>query len=234
MTLTTRRLVAVIVAVVTLIIAAAWLLYAGNALYWYAWANLAQNVPLSQAGGPRPDAWDQGAHPYYLISSAALLLATGGSAALLILLPRPSFRHRAWIYLFFLSIILPATWYNYGQKDVVLRASLQAGLNCIVIFLSATTALWLSSAPASAPDAKVLKYLSLTLLLLAGVFVPGIFSVIWLFYAAGLITEEQSRQITFAHITGLASVASALIAWLNYSRDRRSDEAEKSAILIVK
>jgi hypothetical protein len=227
-----RRAVALTIGLATVLVAGLWTMIGGEILHRYASANLSQNVPLSQAAGPRPDAWDQGAHLYYIASSVSLLLAAGASASLLVLMPGSDFRKRAWIYCAFLAIVLPAIWYNYGQRDIVLRGSLQVALNGVLIFLASTTALWLSNATWDAPDARVLKYLSLTLLLLGGVFVPSIFSAVWLFHAAGLLTIEQSREITFQHITGLASVLSAVTAWLNYTRDRRKAEVHESTIVI--
>ncbi|ALJ01707.1 hypothetical protein DC20_21910 (plasmid) [Rufibacter tibetensis] len=226
-----RRLLAVLIAAITVIIALIWMEMFGKTIFVFAWEHLSQDVPLSKAGGPRPDTYDVSAHNYYLFFGVALVLVTGGSAALIVLVPKSNFTHRAWIYFAFLVVILPATFYNYRQGDVVLDASLQAGLNLVLIFLATTIAIWLSYAPAPALDTKVLKYITLMLLLLAGVFVPTIFSVIWLFYKAGLLSLDKSREISFQSITGLASVASALIAWLNYRRDKKTLEVEKPKII---
>lgn len=234
MTIRKRRLTAIAIAVIAICLAGAWTLFGGEALYRYALAHLAQNVPLSRAGGPRPDAWDQAAQSYYLISTAALIIAAGGSAALLVLVPKAGFRRRALIYCLFLAVVLPATWYNYGQRDVVLRPSLQAGLNVSLMFLSTTIALWLSKAPAAEIDVRVLKGLSLACILLGGVFVPGLFTVVWLLVTAGALTLEQSRQVTFQHITGLASVVSAVLAVLGYVRDRRKVEAQEPDLVIAR
>ncbi len=234
MTILQRRLIAALIALLAICLALAWTLFGGEALYRYALVHLAQHVPLSHAGGPRPDAWDQAAQPYYLISMAALIIAAGGSAALLVLVPNTGFRRRALIYCLFLAVVLPATWYNFGQKDVVLRPGLQAGLNISLIFLSTTIALWLSKAPAAELDVRVLKGIVLACLLLGGVFVPGLFTVVWLLVAAGALTVEQSQQVTFEHITGLASVVSAVLAVLGYVRDRRKTEAQKPDIVIAR
>ena len=134
----------------------------------------------------------------------------------------------------FLAVLLPASWYNYGQKDIVLSTQLQVLLNCAVIILSATVSNWLSDAPATAPDIKVLKYFALSLLLLAGVLVPGIFTVVWLFVAGGLLTVEQSQEISFANIAALSSVVSALLSWLVFARDRKKADAVEPPIKIYR
>lgn len=229
-----RRLIAIFIALIVTVIAAVWTMFGGEIIYRFAWEHLAQNVPLSQAGGPRPDAWDRGAHPYYLLCNAALIVAAGGSTALVVLVPQRSFRRRALIYCLFLAVILPATWYNFGQGDVVLRASLQAALNIGLIFLSLTIALWLTKAPAAELDVRVLKGLFLACLLLGGVFVPGLFTIVWALTTAGALTIEQSRQVTFQYITGLASIMSTVLAILNYVRDGRKANAEKSPIIIAR
>jgi hypothetical protein len=234
MSLKTRRILALIVAVVTIVLSTIWMAIGRTVIYMYAWWNLGQEIPLSKGGGARPNTEDLETRLYYFIFLGALLLAGGGAAALMILVPRTSFRHRSWIYFAFLAIVLPATWYNYSQREVVLRASIQAGLNLVLIFLSATTALWLSRAQSRVPDATVLKYISLALLLFGGVFVPSLFSLIWLLYSAGVLTEPQTKEISLGQITGMASIASVVIAWLNYSRDRKVADSEHSSNLIAK
>jgi hypothetical protein len=220
----TRRFVAALLAILAAVISIVWTLAMRVKLYTYAWSELALNVPLTQARGPRPDAWDQSAHPYYWILAAALLIATAAAVALVVLVPNRGFRLRALIYCVFLAVILPATWYNYNQGDIVLPAHYQVALNVLLILLSSITAFWISQAPVSAPDIRVVKYLCLTLLLLGGVLVPALFSTVWLFYVAGLLTLAQTREISFSQITGLASVASAVVAWLAYLRDKKQSK----------
>jgi len=229
MSIRMRRILAAAVGVTTTIAAFAWAWLAQKALYSYAWRNLARDVPLSEAGAPRPDAWDQLAHPYYRILVLSLLIAAGASTALIILTPRPEFRKRGLIYLIFLAIVLPATWYNYAQGDIVLPAKLQFLLNLVLIFLAATIVIWLSGTRATSPDQNVLKYLSLILLLFAGVCVPMLFSGTWLLYAARILTPSErpeEAQIKWSHITALGSLGSIAIAWLSYRRDKKSISSE--------
>lgn len=229
-----RRVFGLAACIITLIAVAIWSLVGEHFLYRFALEHLAQSVPLSKAGGPRPDGWDQAAFRYYWLCIGALVLATGFSVALLVLIPRPAFRQRAWMYLSFLAVLLPATMYNYGQGDVVLRAPVQFCLNLLLIFLASTTWLWLNKAPATVADTVVLKHLSLGLILLGGVLIPAIFSVVWAFFAVGLLSKLQTKEITFAHITGLASILSVVIAWLNYKKDPKKIEADLPVIAIAK
>jgi hypothetical protein len=169
---------------------------------------------------------------YFFLLIGALLLGIGISAALVVLLPRTGFRLRGGIYILFLGIVLPLSWYNYDQGDNVLRASIQLALNLLLIFLSATTALWLSSAPAAAPDIKVLKGLALVSVLTAGVFVPALFTFVWCLLKARLLDPKQLEDISLANITGLSGVASAVIAGLNYWRGQRQSKSDQEERLV--
>jgi len=130
-----------------------------------------------------------------------------------------------------MAIVLPASFYNYDQGDNVLPAFAQLTVNLVLIFLAATTALWLSSSRPTAPDSQVLKYLSLALLLLGGVFVPAFFTLIWILWKVGLLTREATTQITFQHITGLSAVVSCVVAWLTYRRELRKAESADRRIV---
>lgn len=57
MNLTTRRIIAAFTALVTVVAAAMWTLVGEDWLADLAYF-LRRNVPISQAGAPRPDAWD--------------------------------------------------------------------------------------------------------------------------------------------------------------------------------
>ena len=131
----------------------------------------------------------------------------------------------------FIAVLLPASLYNYSQNDHIFPAHGQVILNLILIFLAATIALWLASFKPNAPDTQVLKSLALSLLLLGGVLVPAIFSLVWFFWAIGLLTKAQADQITFGHITGLSAAISCVITWLNYRREMRKESTDNGRIV---
>lgn len=151
MTITTRRIIAVCTALITVAAAFVWA-SAGEDLVAQLTYFGRRHVPLSQAGAPRPDAFDRSAHLYYELLIDALILAIGGLAALLVLVPRPSFRQRSWIYVGFLLITLPASNYNYELGDTVLAPTYQFALNFITIFLTATVAIWVGNLPTKSAD----------------------------------------------------------------------------------
>jgi hypothetical protein len=218
-----RRVLAAIIAVTAIILLTRWSLSTSDAIFKFVWRRLALDVPLSQAGGGRPDAWDQAAQTYYVVLSGAVLVATGGAAALLVLVPSGSFRARGWIYLVFLMILLPASWYNFNQGDNVLPTIYQLGLDLIIIFLGAVVALWLAKAPANAPDVRVLKTMSLALIWFGAVFAPTFFVVIWLLWWGGILSKTQAKAITWQEITEASGLASAAVAWLTYRREIEKD-----------
>lgn len=113
-----RRILAVVVGVFTLLMAFARMII-GSELIKILLSGEEMEIPISEAPGPRPYGWDFKYADFYLISILALLLSTGGSTALSILIPRRDFNKRAWIYILFLLIILPMTWFNYLQEDRV-------------------------------------------------------------------------------------------------------------------
>jgi hypothetical protein len=193
-----------------------------------------RNVPISQAGEPRPDAYDRTAHLYYELLIGALILATGGLTMLLVLVHRPTFRHRAWIYLGFMLIVLPATLYNFSQADTVLAPTYQFMLNWITIFLIATVAIWIGTLPVEAIDLRVVKTMCVFFLWLVCV-VLILFNFVWFVNWSQLISLEEARKVTWGTLTGFAGVASAIIAALNYRREMRkaaSPPASQSSIIV--
>jgi hypothetical protein len=216
----TRRVVAAIVAMLTIVVLLVWTLIANDAITDYAIMHLARNVPLSQASGPRPDAYDRAAHLYYELLIGALLIASGSVVALLILLPSRSFRQRAWLYLGSLLLLLPFSFYNFSQGGIVLAPAYQFGVNFVIVFLGATTAVWIANAPAVEIDERVLKIMCVFLLALV-VCVVSFFNILWLLQKVQILTIDQTKHVTWAHLTSAASVVSAIVAWLNYRRELR-------------
>jgi hypothetical protein len=233
MTKNARRGAAAGICILAIVLAAVWSFVGSSFIGEFAKRHLSREVPLSQAIGPRPDAYDDAAKPYNGILVISLVLATGTSAAAIVLAPRSDFRVRGIAYAIFLAIILPATVYNYDQGDIVLKPGLQAGLNLILKFLAATVSLWLSGSRGDGPDQKVLKMMSLFLMVGAGVMAPGILTLLWALNRIGLLGLAESRKFELKDITGLAGVGSAIISWLNYRRDRVSaTPVEPSRIIL--
>ena len=228
---THRRLLALSTGTATLVLLAVWALFGANALEYFFYFRWDVGGPLSQAPGPRPNSYDPVSQNVYLLAIGAILLATGGSVSLLVMLPRSGFRVRAWVYLTFLIILLPMSVYNYGQRDHVFPTYAQAGLNMLLIFLAGTTAMWLASARAEVPDTKVLKFLSLSLLLFGGVFVPGLFTALWFLQAVGMLSVKQTEEVGFQQIAGLSGVLSAIVAWLNYRKGQQSTPVTPAKIV---
>jgi hypothetical protein len=168
-----------------------------------------------------------------MILVGSLLLCGGGVVAMRILTPRPNFARRLWAYLAFLLILLPATFYNYNQHDQVLSRGLQATLNLILIGLGAIAAIWLSDFRVIAPDAKVIKFVCIVLLIGSSILVPSLFTFIWASNQIGLLSLKQSKEISFANLTGISAVGSLVISWLNYRRELKKSVDVGSSSHIV-
>jgi UDP-N-acetylmuramyl pentapeptide phosphotransferase/UDP-N-acetylglucosamine-1-phosphate transferase len=215
-----RRIIAGFVGLLTIVSVMVWTFVVAEWFSDFAKRYLGREVPISYANAPRPDSYDRSAHMYYFLLVGALIIAVGLLAAILVMEPRPTFRKRAWFYVGFLLIVMPASWYNYNQLDNVLAPTYQVGLNLITIFLTATIAIWLSNAPAASIDVRVVKMMCVFFLGLAG-FVPLFFSLLWLLQKVHLLSLDQAKSITWGHLTGIGAVASAIIAALNYRRELR-------------
>jgi hypothetical protein len=233
--LTNRRIAAGLSGLVATVFAAVWTFVAERQIHVYAAIHLAQNIPLSQSKGPRPDAYDDRAKLAYIILIAAMILAAGTSISLRVLTPRAGWSTRAAGYFIILLVLLPLTLYNYTQDDLVLSKGVQAALNLVLIFLAVAMAWWLAKFEVSALDGRVLKIMSLTLIVGSGVLVPVFFTSLWALNQAGILSLEQTKHVEFGQIAGLSGLGSLVISWLNYRRERRKEKqsAEAAASRIV-
>jgi hypothetical protein len=209
-------MIAVVIGVVSTILAAFWAFVGSTRIASFAIQHLGQNVPITK-GGPRPDSYAN--QIFYVCFMCALLLATGFTAALLVLQSRGGFRTRIIIYFVLLAILLPVSLYNYTQNDIVLKPKIQLGLDLMLIFISATLAMSLSRVAVSADDGRVLKAMTYGLLMFGGVLVPTLFVLIWVLVALNVISRDSSTHITIAELAGLSAVGSVIIAWLKYRRE---------------
>jgi len=215
-----RRVLALVVGLVAVSLVALWTTLAGEAIAYHAWSHLALNVPISKSPGPRPDGYDRAAYFFYSASIFGTIAAAGLSAALLVLVPRPSFRLRGWLYLGFLALCAPLTYYNYDQHDTVLAAHYQLGLNFLVIVLSAFVSRWLSLLASGVVEVQILKLMALFMVMAGGVVLPALFTAMWaLWKFFGL----NPKALSFSDLGVLASAASAIIAGLNYRHTRLKD-----------
>jgi len=217
----TRRISAALIAVATVLVVGLWTMLGGMVIERYVAGHLAIDVPLSQAQGPRPDSYDRVAQPFYVALVGALILAAGCASALAVLIPRWTFRTRTVAYALFLAVLLPASWYNYNQNDTVLPAAYQVGSNLGMIFLGSCVALWLDDLKATAPDTRVLKTLGLVLVLFGAVCVPGLFTLLWVLWRFKVV--ENPVKLEWSHLTALGGVLSAIIGWLKYRRETRTE-----------
>jgi 4-amino-4-deoxy-L-arabinose transferase-like glycosyltransferase len=189
---------------------------------------LGRNIPLSQAGSPRPDSFDRLAQSYYLLLFGALLLATGVISAVCVLVPDKALRNRFWIYALLLVILLPASWYNFNLYDTVFKPSVQVALNLLIVFLGATTAFWIAGIKSNETDVRVLKIMAVFLLCFGAVFPMTFFTIIWFMEKIGMLTFDETKQIKWQHITAVGGCASAVIAGLNYRRELLKDKKQAS------
>jgi hypothetical protein len=126
-------------------------------------------------------------------------------------------------------MLLPVTFFNYSQGDLVLPRGIQAALNLVVIFLGATLAWWLSEYKVDSPDAKVVKAMGCFMLVTSAVFVPALFTVIWTLDRLNVLPPGASTRVGFGALTAMAGAGSLVFVWLRNLRDRRKEQASRSA-----
>lgn len=230
MKLWVRRTLATLVAVATCAAALVWWYIGDRLLRGFASYHASIGGPISQAPGPRTDL---SVEPYYWLLGT-LILITGCVAGLGVLMPRIPFRHRAWLYVLVLLVMIPITMLNYDQGDIVLARWAQVGVNLLLIFLATSVVWWLSALPAEAPDAKVLKYMTMTGLVTVGVCVPALFTILWFFVKIRLVTYDQNRAIPVGAVSAISSVIGVVFSWLNYRREnQKGSESDPRKNLVL-
>lgn len=211
-----RRMLALVTAIAAMAVAVVVMLFGGIFLYFF--------TPGSLRGyRAEPAPMTYGSNPVVVWLILALVLATSGTAALMVYERRFRYQTRVYIYIVFLVIILPITLFNYNQGEAALGYWPQAVLDISLLFLGAAVAGWLASVPVSAPDARVLKALTLFFLLGSTVCIPGLFFILWTLNQVQFLTVAQTESIGWQGLTGLGSVISAVFAWLNYRRGQQQE-----------
>ncbi|OCO98980.1 MULTISPECIES: hypothetical protein [unclassified Ensifer] len=217
-----RRAVGVCLALATALLAVWWMIEAGTFISRYiAFSHLNQGGPLSQATGPRPDAYDRAAYPFYLVLLLAPIIGAAGFAYCLLF--DFALKTRSFVYAVVLAILLPLNLFNYGQGDVVLGAPLQAVVNMATIFCGLVIVAVTWTMDVSAVDARIAKALAIVLILASAVLAPALYTAVWAMYAIGMIDKSAADQVTWQHITAVAGIASSVITILKFLYDVRKD-----------
>jgi hypothetical protein len=236
-----RRLVAIAIAVMSLVGGFVWMVVGKLYVERYAWVHGLSDVRLGpdanpQAGtGPTTGDMVSEVQTYYIVVMLAVWLAFGLATALIVLTNRRDFRIRMIIYTALLAILMPATYYNFGhaQGDFALRAPYQAALNIILIFLGLTICFGIRRWKPDAPDVKVLKTMIFTLLMFAAICIPTLLTLLWTLWRVNILTREAVDTISFPSLTALAGVVSASITVANYFRDQNSQPPQHEPKIIV-
>jgi MFS family permease len=220
------KIAGIMFAVVAVVFASIWTYYASG---WLLDALSVFEVggPISKAGGPRVDSWDQASRRYYILLMLAPILAIGGIAYCLI--TEPLFARRVLVYVAVLAVLLPLNVFNYAQYDTVLSATLQAFLNLVTIFLGAVITLVLLSARVEDIDARVAKAMATILILSAAVLAPGFFTLLWALEKIGILTLATTRAITWQDITAASGVISTVVTVAKTIYEMRKERHSQTA-----
>lgn len=147
---------------------------------------------------------------YTTLSALGLAVAAGLSFTILAWERRPPRWHIELVFWILLALVLPMSVVNYSSDDTYVSRSQQLYLNLAQLFLASVCALQLTRKVVSTDSGIVLKSLALFCLLAFGVFIPLLYSVLWVLYwerAIDLATSESVTPGWISAISGIAALA---------------------------
>jgi hypothetical protein len=155
---------------------------------------------------------------FYSYVVLVFLFASGLSVTIMLWEPRASYKRRVSIYSILLLVALSISVFNYAHADFLINYSAQALLNFVLIFFAAVVLVELIKLKPKEKDLLVLKIIAVFFLGLTGVFLPALFSFVWLLYTLGVLTVTQAAAIQLPTLATVASIASAVVSYLTYRR----------------
>lgn len=108
-------------------------------------------------------------------------------------------------------ILLLISGFNFLSHDSLIPRTLQAGLNGVLIFVSAVVVLELWNVRLESMEARVCRAIVTTVLIALGIALPGTFTAIWLLARLGI-----DVSLTAQTISALAAVVGAITGVLTY------------------
>jgi hypothetical protein len=191
------------------------------ALIWSAVAasRLATLLMLVQPASPGHNVTPSTFSTFYQLSFLGLCLMLSASLVLLLWNGRPSTVKKIAVYFGLLLVLIPISAVNFHYGDYLMRASVQALLDLLLVALGITTVIWLRNYLVGEGLLRTFKYIVMFVLILEAVALPGLYSVLWLLRWQGIPVRGMEDKI----VSGTATVVSATLAILGYLKDKKSD-----------
>lgn len=172
---------------------------------------------------------------YTTFSVIGLALAAGLAFTLLAWERRPKRWRIEITFWALLAVSLPLSIVNFWSGDIYVSQSQQVYLNLIQVFLAAVCSLQLSRQPASSDTALVLKSMTLFLLLAFGLFVPSLFTIVWLLHWQKAISYATSESFSPAWVSAISGIASLGVSIQQYrlAKAKQTGTSGESASRII-
>ena len=165
---------------------------------------------------------------YTTLSVFGLAIAAGLAFTLLAWERRPKRWRIELTFWVLLLLALPMSVVNYWSGDVFVSRSQQVFLNLVQVFLVGVCSLQLSKIKAATDTEIVLKAMTTLFLLGCGLFVPLLFTVLWLLVAMGVVTVDGSKEISSGWISAISGILSLGVSIQQYRLAKSKHEAESS------
>lgn len=166
---------------------------------------------------------------YTALSVVGLALAAGISFAVVAWERRPP-RHRIHLlYWVLLAVLVPLSMLNFWSGDIFVSRGQQVWLNLAQCVLASLCLISLLSLSVQAPEAQVLRAIAVFFLAAQGVFVPALFSVLWLANWQGALSLATSRDLSPGWVTLIATFVSLAISVLQYRASAAKAKKEEAA-----
>jgi len=162
---------------------------------------------------------------FYFFFVLSISLSAGLSVTTLFWHYRPQYRVRKIVYVILLFTILPIAMYNYAHADYLINRSAQSLFNICIIFLGTIVVLELVSFKSSAKDLLVLQIISIFLLGMTAVFIPAMFTIVWLLNTLGVVSKSGSDLISLPALSTIAGLLSAAISYIKFRKETKTDKA---------
>lgn len=153
---------------------------------------------------------------YTAFSVVGIALSVGISFTVIAWERRPPRNRVHIIYWMLLAVVLPLSVLNFWSGDTFVSRGQQVWFNLAQCALASLCLISLLSLSVQSAEANVLRAVAVFFLAAQGVFVPALFSVLWLANWQDALSLAQSRDVSPGWVTLISTLTSLALAILNY------------------
>lgn len=222
---TFRKIVASAGGLVTVVLAIAWAFYSVND----ASRILRHETGLASVFNRGDALYKKFGDIYTMLSVFGLAIAAGLAFTLLTWERRPRRWRIELTFWVLLLLALPMSLINFWSGDVFVSRSQQVFLNVIQVILVGVCSLQLSRTVTATDTEVVLKALATLFLLGCGLFVPLLFTALWVAVALGLLSVKASEELSSGWISAASGVAALGLSVQQYRLEKSKQAAGSSS-----